>query len=86
LDSGGGDIREYELKSWRQEIRRMLSTGERLSAVDDRLSEAALSDAERFVLQAIARLQVKHSWERDYDREGLRSIDGWGDENSTASA
>jgi hypothetical protein len=76
MDSGGGDVREYELRSWRQEIGRMLSTGQRLSAVDDRLSEAALSEAERFVLQAMARAQAKHSWEVDYDREGFGFIDG----------
>jgi len=54
----------------------MLSTGQRLSAVDDRLSEAALSEAERFVLQAIARLQAKHSSDVNYDREGFGFIDG----------
>ena len=76
MDSGGGDVREYELRTWRQEIRRMLSTGQRLSAVDDRLSEAALSEAERFVLRAIARLQAKHSYDVEYDRDGLGFIDG----------
>ena len=76
MDSGGGDVREYELRSLRQEIGRMLSTGQRLSAVDDRLNEAALSEAERFVLQAIARAQAKHSPEVDSYRKGFGFIDG----------
>jgi hypothetical protein len=66
MDNGGGDVREYELRAWRQEIGRMLSTGQRLSAVDDRLDKAALSEAERFVLQAIARAQARYAQELDW--------------------
>jgi hypothetical protein len=54
----------------------MLSTGQRLSAVDDQLNKAALSETERFVLQAIARAQAKHSPEVDSDRKGFGFIDG----------
>jgi hypothetical protein len=54
----------------------MLSTGQRLSAVDDRLDKAALSETERFVLQAIARAQAKHSPAVDSYREGFGFIDG----------
>jgi hypothetical protein len=54
----------------------MLSTGQRLSAVDDRLNKAALSESERFVLQAIARAQAKHSPEVDSYRKGFGFIDG----------
>jgi hypothetical protein len=76
MNNGGGDVRESELRTWRQEIRRMLSTGQRLSAVDDRLDKAALSETERFVLQAIARAQAKHSPEVDSYRKGFGFIDG----------
>ena len=65
MDNGGGDVRECELRTWRQEIRYMLSTGQRLSVVEDRLNEALLSDSERMVLQAIARAHVKHYGEAD---------------------
>lgn len=76
MNNGGGDVRESELRTWRQEIRRMLSTGQRLSAVDDRLDKAALSETERFVLQAIARAQAKQSPEVDSYRKGFGFIDG----------
>jgi hypothetical protein len=76
MDNGGGDVREYELQSWRQEIRRMLSAGERLSAVDDRLEKAALNEAERFVLQAIARAHARHSRDVDRDQDGFGLSDG----------
>lgn len=76
MNSGGGDVRESELRTWRQEIRHMLSTGQRLSAVDDRLDKAALSETERFVLQAIARAQAKHSPAVDSYGEGFGFIDG----------
>jgi hypothetical protein len=76
MDNGGGDVREHELMTWRQEIRRMLSTGKRLSTVDDQLNKAELSETERFVLQAIARAQAKHWREFDPDPDGLGFIDG----------
>ena len=76
IDSGGGDVREYELKTWRQEIRRMLTAGQRLSAVDDRLNRAQLSETERFVLQAIARAEAKQSRQVDRYRDGFGFIDG----------
>jgi hypothetical protein len=76
MDSGGGDVREHELRTWREEIRRMLSAGQRLPAIDERLDKAALSEAERFVLQAIARSQAKHSREVDCYRDGFDFIDG----------
>ena len=76
MDSGGGYVREDELRTWRQEIGRMLSTGQRLAAVDDRLTKAALSETERSVLQAIARALAKHSSGDDFYREGSGSIDG----------
>jgi hypothetical protein len=76
MNNGGGDVRESELRVWRQEIRRMLSTGQRLSAVDHRLNRAALSETERFVLQAIARAEAKQSREVDSYRDGFGFIDG----------
>ena len=76
MDSGGGDVRENELQTWRQEIRNMLSAGKRLSAVDERLDEAALSETERFVLQAIARAEAKQSRQVDSYRDGFGFIDG----------
>jgi hypothetical protein len=75
MDSGGGYVREDELRTWRQEIGRMLSTGQRLAAVDERLDKAALSETERCVLQAIARALAKHSFDNDWYRDGFGSID-----------
>ena len=63
MDNGGGNVREHELKAWRREIGHMLSTGQRLSTVDERLDSAALTEAERYVLRAIAQAQAKHSSE-----------------------
>ena len=76
MDNGGEDVREHELKTWRQEIRRMLSTGQRLSAVDDRLSKAELTETERFVLLAIAHAQARHTREVDCYWDGFGFIDG----------
>ena len=50
--------------------------GKRLSAVDERLDEAALSETERFVLQAIARAEAKQSRQVDSYRDGFGFIDG----------
>lgn len=76
MNNGGEDVREYELGTWRQEIRRMLSAGQRLSTVDDRLSKAALSETERLLLLAIARAEAKHSRQVDSYRDGFGFIDG----------
>jgi hypothetical protein len=76
MDNGGEDVREHELGTWRQEIRRMLSAGQRLSAVDDQLEKAALSETERLLLQAIARAEARHSHQVDFYRDGFGFIDG----------
>lgn len=76
MDNGGEDVREHELGTWRQEIRRMLSAGQRLSVVDDELNKAALSETERLLLQAIARAEAKHSRQVDFYREEFGFIDG----------
>ena len=76
MDSGGGYVREHELREWRQEIGRMITAGQRLSAVDDRLSKAALTETERCVLEAIARALAKYSYDDDWYREEFGSIDG----------
>ena len=76
MDNGGEDVREQELGTWRQEIRRMLSAGQRLSTVDDELNKAALSETERLLLQAIARSEARHSRQVDFYRDGFGFIDG----------
>ena len=76
MDSGGGYVREQELRNWRQEIGRMISAGQRLSVVDDRLNEAALSETERCVLHAIARALARYSYDDDWYREEFGSFDG----------
>lgn len=44
--------------------------------VDDRLNEAALSETERCVLQAIARALARYSYDDDWYREEFGSFDG----------
>jgi hypothetical protein len=50
----------------------MISAGQRLSVVD-RLNEAALSETERCVLQAIARALARYSYDDDWYREEFGS-------------